>query len=415
MRAGFGIILTTLLLFTSCSKSEQKKEHKSQESDLFSTSNEVVDRSDANIVALVNGMPVYKTDLGKRTIDEAIDDEILYQAALKVGVGKVIEPLIENYRKTQIIDYYKDKIPASRLVISDQDIRDYYDNGDYESMSVSEVSFTSDKLAREFYNRAISGGDFGELANEYTKLPSVAKLHFKVDNSYRELFSGKKEGAIIYSNGRNGEHKVVRLNERVVIPYDSVKQSITSALLRERIYQEALKDGIDEALKRKVEVYKKDMVLKNFRQNVLTRESQVKEEDIVAFYNDHEYQRISVRELIFNDKALAETAHAKIVSGEGFDGVSEQYSKDPSKAKVRNTYSPPYQDIFKGKNIGTVSEVIQDDGRFKIVKLLKRGKIPLEELRSHITSRVREQNAEKLERDIIQKLKSESEIEIIHN
>lgn len=415
MKSRFGLIFIALLLFAGCSKSEDKEESNSQESDRLSTSNKPVDRSDRNIVALVNGTPIYKSDLQTRTMDEAIDDEILYQAALKVGVDEVIEPLMENYRKTQIIDYYKDKVPASRLDISDQDIKDYYNNGDYESISVSEVSFTSDKLAMEFYTRATSGEDFAKLANEYTKLPSIAKMYFKVDNTYRELFSGKKEGAIIYSNGKNGEYKVVRLNERLVIPYDSVKQSITSALLRERIYQEALKDGIDEELKRKIEEYKKNMVLKNFRQNVLALRSQVKEEDILAFYNGHEYQRITVRELIFNEKALAERAHKRILSGEEFDIISEEYSKDSSKAELRNTYSPPYQDIFKGKKIGAVSEVIQDDGGFKIVKLLKREKIPLAELRSHITRRVREQNAESAERDLIQELKGESKIEIIHN
>ena len=95
--------------------------------------------------------------------------------------------------------------------------------------------------------------------------------------------------------------------------------------------------------------------------------------------------------------------------------VSEEYSTDSSNAEVRNTYSPPYQDIFKDKEIGTVSEVIQDDGSFKIVKLLKRVKIPLAELRSHITRRVREQNAESAERNLIQKLRAESKIEIIRN
>jgi hypothetical protein len=405
MKLGAALISVALVLSAGCSKPKEKEESKTEEAERVSISTDLVNKSDGNLVALVNGIPVYKSDLHKNTLDEAIDDELLYQAALKVGVDKVIEPLIENYKKTEIISYY----------ISDEDIRDFYNKGDFESISVNEISFTSDKLAKEFYKRANSGEDFLRLANEYTNLPSIAKMHIKVDNSYRHLFKGKKEGAIIYSNGKNGDYKVVRLNERLVIPYDSVKRSITSNLLRERIYQEALKNPLDEELNRKIETYKKNMVLKNFRQNVLAARSQVKEEDILAFYNDHEYQRISVKELIFNDKALAEEAHKRIVSGEEFDSVSEEYSKNQSIAKIRNTSNPPYQDIFKGKNIGVVSEVIQDYGSFKIVKLIKRDKIPLDELRSHITSRVMEKNAERTEKELIQKLRGESKIEVISN
>jgi hypothetical protein len=415
MKVGAALILVALLLSAGCSKPKEKEESRTEESKSVSISTDLVNKRDGNMLALVNGIPVYKSDLQKRTLDEAIDDEILYQAALRVGVDQVIRPLIENYKKTEIISYYKDKIPDSKLYISDEDIGDFYNKGDFESISVDEISFTSDKLAREFYNRANSGEDFLRLANEYTNLPSIAKMHIKVDNSYRDQFKGKKEGAIIYSNGKNGEYKVIRLNERLVIPYDSVKQSITSNLLRERIYQEALKNPVDEQLNRKIGEFKKNMVLKNFRQNVLAARSQVKEEDILAFYNDHEYQRISVKELIFNDKALAEEAHKRIVSGEEFDSVSEEYSKNQSLAKIRNTFNPPYQDIFKGKNIGVVSEVIQDYGSFKIVKLIKRDKIPLDELRSHITSRVMEKNAERTEKELIQKLRGESKIEIIRN
>lgn len=415
MKVGSALILLALILSTACSKSKEKEESKTGEPEQAFISATPLNKSERNIAAVVNGVPVYETALNKRTLEEVIDDELLYQAALKAGVDKVIEPLAANYKVNEIIKYYKDKIPTARLHVSDEDIKAYYSKSDYETISVTEVSFTNGKLASEFYKRAIAGGNFSKLAKEYTSLPSIAQLRVKVDNSYRDIFKGKNGGAVIYSNGKNGEYKVVRLNERLVIPYDSVRQSIASKLLKERIYQEAIRDGIDPDLERKIGEYKRAMILKNFRQNVIVPRSQVTDQEILEFYNNHEYQRISVTELVLKDKALADQAHDMIVSGEEFDSISKEYSKDPSKATIRNASNPPYQQIFKGKEVGEVSDVIEDGGTFKIVKLVKREKIPLQELRGHITSRVREKNAEKTEKELVQKLRSESRIKIISN
>ncbi|MEC4675583.1 MAG: peptidylprolyl isomerase [Nitrospirota bacterium] len=92
-------------------------------------------------------LPAYAQEMFKdaggreRFLDEIIKKELLYQEAVKKGLDKTPEfkRKIEDYRKISLISDLFEKEVTSKAMVSDQEVRDFYEKNKGEFTTISQI------------------------------------------------------------------------------------------------------------------------------------------------------------------------------------------------------------------------------------------------------------------------------------
>ena len=137
------IFLILLIGFIIISCSQQEKEDtpdKTSKKPEYSKLEQQA-QDDKNIIARVNGAPIYEKDLKGSNIQDAINNELLYQEVLRRGLTKDDNGQVPN-KKREILKLLNKSIEKD-IVVSDEEIENYYREniGDYESYLVIELVF----------------------------------------------------------------------------------------------------------------------------------------------------------------------------------------------------------------------------------------------------------------------------------
>ena len=217
--------LALLIVFAwGCGKSEKEETQKSETT------------TDQNIVARVNGRPIYMSDLKGKALKDVIDYEILYEVGLKQGLDKKFEREIEGYKKKLIVNALQKDIRANmpkEEEISEQEIEEYYkQNQDkYKIMSFQKIVVREQNLANEIQKRALAGEDFEKIASDYSKSGTDVKvLDMRFSREYNKLFSGKEIGSVSEVIQQGDKFEIIKLTQVRDIPLARAKQSMKFAL-----------------------------------------------------------------------------------------------------------------------------------------------------------------------------------------
>lgn len=212
---------------------------------------------------------------------------------------------------------------------------------------------------------------------------------------------------------------VARVNGKPIYEKDLGGRPLEYVITDEILYQDGLKRGLDKKLEPRIEQFKKELIVKDMKSeiiNKLPRNDEVSDKDIEDYYkaNEGRYTQMRVKEITLEDKGLAEEAHKRAVSGEELEKIASDLSaKSGENIPVKElVFGVRYNEIFKGKDVGSVSDVIQEGNEFKVVKLVEVRRIPLLRARSSIKYLVLAKKKNDAIRDYAEKLSKEDNIKV---
>jgi hypothetical protein len=177
---------------------------------------------------------------------------------------------------------------------------------------------------------------------------------------------------------------VARVNGKPIYEKDLGGRPLEYVIADEVIYQEGLKRGLDKKLEPQIEQYKRGLIVTTIKNEIISslpKGGEVTDKEIEDYYNENEsrFTHLRVKEIILKDKNLAEEAHKRAMGGEDLEKIASDLSaKSGENIPVKElVFGVRYNELFKGKSVGSVSDVIQEGNEFKVIKLIEVIKIPL--------------------------------------
>jgi len=212
---------------------------------------------------------------------------------------------------------------------------------------------------------------------------------------------------------------VARVNGRPIYEKDLGGRPLEYVITDEILYEEGLKRGLDKKFEPRIEQYKKSLIvnaMKNEIADKLPKDEEVSDKEIEDYYKENEsrFTHMRVKQMIFEDKNLAEEARERAIKGEDFEKIASDLSaKSGKNIPVKDlVFGVRYNEMFKGKNIGSVSDVIQEGDEFKVVKLVEVRRIPIFKARSSIQYLILAKKKNDALRDYTERLSKEENIKV---
>jgi|GEM_PF-1092851 len=230
------VLVTSITL--GCSNSQKKEakneEKQTREEKTTSQTKASVGKGEGKtVVAYVNGRPIYKEDLRGRSLQDAIDLEILYEEGLRRGLDKELEDKIEDFKKRQIVTTLQREIlknvKVSPSEITEKEIEEYYNqNKDkYRYLVLKEIVTDDKSIAEDIQKRALNGEDLEKIASEYSQAgKKVTVRDVRNPRKYNKVFSGNEIGSVSQIIEEGEEFKILKLVNVKEIPLSKAKQAI---------------------------------------------------------------------------------------------------------------------------------------------------------------------------------------------
>ncbi len=243
------VIFTILVLGCKLSEEDQKAPGEGAVKGPGAQPDEGKDKG--KVVARVNRNPIHEKELGQRSVEYAIGDEILYDEALRQGLDKQYEYKVENYRMNLLIGLMKRDIYINKLKgydVTQEEIMDYYNRNEfkYRKLKLVLISALDEKVAEEIHKRAINGEDLDKIAEEYKKKDislTVKDLGFTDD--YNDNFKTLQVNAVSDIKKIADANLIFKIIEVETEPSDKDRQLIKFAILND-LKAQALKDSIEQ-------------------------------------------------------------------------------------------------------------------------------------------------------------------------
>ncbi|HJX27790.1 MAG TPA: peptidylprolyl isomerase [Thermoanaerobaculia bacterium] len=151
------------------------------------------------------------------------------------------------------------------------------------------------------------------------------------------------------------------------------------------------------------------------------------EREVAAYYAAHRGEftrpeRVRLRQILTEDRAIAERAVRELAGGADFAGLARTLSSDPSAASggyqgelSRADLPPAFADVIFSLRPGEVSRLIPADYGFHIFQVVARspaGVIPLAEARPEIEERLRQERADRLLAELVEEARRRYNVEV---
>jgi len=244
-----------------------------------------------NVLATVNGAPITGDDVFLRlggheqfidspvrdeVLDEVINDELLYQKGVKLGLDKdqkfqsavrMMERRITAYKRAEIARRVRDTQIAAKVNMTDQDVKDYYEKHAEQigtDLHLGVLQFADKAAADEALARIRAGASFEKVGAEQPKGPGQnwdkGFLHWnqipiEIADTVYGLKKGEVSGVLTASPAGIFIIKVIDRKKNSKTEFANVK-----AVLENRL----IKIKIQEAYDRYVQDLKKESTIKKF-------------------------------------------------------------------------------------------------------------------------------------------------------
>ena len=229
----------------------------------------------------------------------------------------------------------------------------------------------------------------------------------------------KKQAATTTSTEETTQKKVVaRVNGRPIYEEDLKGKPLQTAIDYEILYEAGLKRGLDNKIEQDVEDYKKRLIVTKMQREImdsLPKEELASDTEIEEYYkqNEMKYKILSLKEISVEDKNLADEIQKRAATGEDFEKIASDYSNSGKNVGVRDLkFNRRYNNQFMGKEVGSVSEVIQEGNKFIILKLTETKDIPLDKAKQAIKYTVAAKKRAQAVHEFAEKAKNENNINV---
>ena len=207
-------------------------------------------------------------ELNKDVVNELVYQALLYEDAMEKGMDKEDEfiQVVEKTKESMLKTYALGKLLAT-AELKDEDIKKFYEkNKDAfkqgESADASHILVEEEDKAREIYEKIKNGGDFEELAKEYSTCPSKEKggnlgtfTKGQMVKEFEDAVFENEVGTITEPVKTQFGYHIIKINEKndaKELAFDEVKDKIMEQVRRQK-EQEIYNEKITE-LKDKYEV-----------------------------------------------------------------------------------------------------------------------------------------------------------------
>lgn len=207
-------------------------------------------------------------ELNKDVVNELVYQALLYENAMEKGMDKEDEfiQVVEKTKESMLKTYALGKLLATAEV-KDEDIKRFYeDNKDAfkqaESADASHILVEEEDKAREIYEKIKNGGDFEELAREFSTCPSKEKggdlgtfTRGQMVKEFEDAVFENEVGTITEPVKTQFGYHIIKINKKNPareLTFDEVKDKIVEQVRRQK-EQEIYNKKITE-LKDKYEV-----------------------------------------------------------------------------------------------------------------------------------------------------------------
>ncbi|HZX12846.1 MAG TPA: peptidylprolyl isomerase [Thermodesulfobacteriota bacterium] len=211
---------------------------------------------------------------------------------------------------------------------------------------------------------------------------------------------------------------VARVNGRPIYEEDLKGKPLQTAIDYEILYEAGLKRGLDNKIEQDVEDYKKRLIVTKMQREImdsLPKEELASDTEIEEYYkqNEMKYKILSLKEISVEDKNLADEIQKRAATGEDFEKIASDYSNSGKNVGVRDLkFNRRYNNQFMGKEVGSVSEVIQEGNKFIILKLTETKDIPLDKAKQAIKYTVAAKKRAQAVHEFAEKAKNENNIKV---
>ena len=304
--------------------------------------------ADEKIVARVGSTPIYQTQLRDRNLDDVIADEILYQDSIRKGLDKDVS--IEDRVKK-----YKRNLIVSTLLKRDKD-------------ALRRAASKSRQAVQTYLKKRMKPGEDG---------------------------SNKEDQNNVGSAQPTGQ---------------------------DFLYEEAVRVGLDKDKKilEDVDNFRRNLVISEYKAKLvpdLSALDDITEEDINKFYEDNrpKLTKYDLEFLSLNDKGVAEEIDKRAKAGEDLKNLYSEYNAKYPDAKViyrKLFYNTKYANLLVGRQIGTVTETLDEGDNYKILKLKKIRVEPLSRMQGRIKSYLLIQKKDKKLREAANSIAQKNNIDV---
>ena len=154
---------------------------------------------------------------------------------------------------------------------------------------------------------------------------------------------------------------------------------------------------------------------------------EVDDGEITRYYEAHPQEfarpeRVRLRQILTEDRAAAEAARREIVAGAPFEDVARRLSSGPRADSggyqgelARGDLPPSFADLIFSLKPGEVSPVVPAEYGFHLFQVIEREpaqRVPLAAAREEILARLRQQNADRLLRSLVQAAPSRYNVKV---
>lgn len=207
-------------------------------------------------------------ELNKDVVNELVYQALLYEDAIEKGMDKENEfiQVVEKTKESMLKTYALGKLLATAEV-KDEDIKKFYEENkdafkQAESADASHILVEEEDKAREIYEKIKNGGDFEELAKEYSTCPSKEKggnlgtfTKGQMVKEFEDAVFENEVGTITEPVKTQFGYHIIKINQKNdarELSFDEVKDRIVEQVRRQK-EQEIYNKKITE-LKDKYEV-----------------------------------------------------------------------------------------------------------------------------------------------------------------
>ena len=235
------LLTFVIILVNACEGVNDKQENTEQNSeptvntasdkaeDHTSTNEEIIVDESKTVVAMVNGKPLYKEDLSGLSLPKAVENEILYQEAVRKGYEDKYSKNVENFKRSLFINQLKSSVIKDYLrdnPVKEEEltefVKDKLDN--YIYLKVVKVTTEDADLAQKIADKAKSNNDLKQSAATIAgNDANIVDENFS--KNYNEYFKEKNEGDIsdVISSGE--EYIIIQIVEKKELPTEQIART----------------------------------------------------------------------------------------------------------------------------------------------------------------------------------------------
>jgi hypothetical protein len=228
--------------------------------------------------------------------------------------------------------------------------------------------------------------------------------------------SQTKEGNSAPSNGVSHEKRLLAtVNGRPIYQEDLKGKNVEDVIIDEILYEEGVNRGLDKSLKSD----KRGLIVETLKQEItnnMPKQQAPTTEEIEDYYREHQkkYLNLKVTGIIVNDEKIGDEIHKRAAKGEDIGKIASDYPDSAVKLIPKPFYlTNDKNDNFKSFEVGTVSEVIKDNGNFSMYKVVDIYRIPLSTVKSSIAYTIEAMKKYDAVREFAEKARKENKIEVV--